>query len=156
MRLSKNKINVTKISGQREYTTNVCLAQACKSTVLIFTLAFAVMFKLQKATWQLALVIVLICSGVVLFLAGGDRDPIDDLGFFLTMMASVMGGFRWVLAQILIEKGGKRFINNQTGANLQCALLNARDICFIAKQRYCSNDPPPIQFKMHASHCMLI
>ena len=112
------------------------------------------MFKLQKATWQLALVIVLICSGVVLFLAGGDRDPIDDLGFFLTMMASVMGGFRWVLAQILIEKGGKRFINNQTGANLQCA-LECQGYMFLL-QNNVSNDPPPIQLKMHASHCMLI
>ena len=38
--------------------------------------------------------------------AGG--DPIDGLGFLLVMIASVMGGLRWVLAQILIERGGKK------------------------------------------------
>jgi len=82
----------------------------CKSTVLVFTLLFAIMFRLQKATWQLALVITLIFGGVVLFLAkstGG--DPIDGLGFLLVMIASVMGGLRWVLAQILIERGGLKF-----------------------------------------------
>lgn len=84
-------------------------SKVCKSTVLVFTLLFAIMFRLQKATWQLALVITLIFGGVVLFLAkstGG--DPIDGLGFLLVMIASVMGGLRWVLAQILIERGGKK------------------------------------------------
>ena len=66
-------------------------SKVCKSTVLVFTLLFAIMFRLQKATWQLALVITLIFGGVVLFLAkstGG--DPIDGLGFLLVMIASVM------------------------------------------------------------------
>ena len=46
--------------------------------------------RLQKATRQLALVIMLIFGGVVLFLAKGTGgDPIDGFGFLL-VMASAM------------------------------------------------------------------
>jgi solute carrier family 35, member C2 len=83
----------------------------CKSTVLIFTLLFAVIFRIQRATWKIVVVIVLVVGGLVVFQAkgSGEGGPIPGGGFLLVMVASVMGGLRWVLTQVLMEQGGLRF-----------------------------------------------
>jgi solute carrier family 35 protein C2 len=83
----------------------------CKSTVLIFTLLFAIIFRIQRATWKIVVVIVLVVGGLIVFQAkgSGDGGPVPGGGFLLVMVASVMGGLRWVLTQVLMEQGGLRF-----------------------------------------------
>ncbi|WPH00478.1 Hypothetical protein R9X50_00330700 [Acrodontium crateriforme] len=72
----------------------------CKSSVLGFVLLFAFIFQLEKPTWRLCLVILLMTVGVVMMVAGEAAFRVD--GFILVMTASFCSGFRWSLTQILL------------------------------------------------------
>lgn len=72
----------------------------CKSSVLAFVLLFAFLFKLEKPTWKLCLIISLMTVGVIMMVAG--EAAFNALGFMLVMTASLCSGFRWSLTQILL------------------------------------------------------
>ncbi|PVU96110.1 hypothetical protein BB561_001368 [Smittium simulii] len=74
----------------------------CKSSVVVFVLFFAFIFKLEKPSINLILVISLICFGVF-FMAYGET-AFDRVGFTQVMLASLMSGLRWSMAQMLMEK----------------------------------------------------
>jgi hypothetical protein len=81
---------------------HINLYTICKSTVVCFVLLFSFIFKLQKPTWELFLVVVMVVGGVILFQAQ-DNVSFHSSGFVLVMMASAFGGLRWVLTQVLLK-----------------------------------------------------
>lgn len=74
----------------------------CKSSSLIWVLIFAFIFKLEKPKWSLALIIVIIASGVVMMVATETAFVLSGAIEVLTATAS--GGLRWSLTQILLQK----------------------------------------------------
>ncbi|KAI8595173.1 triose-phosphate transporter family-domain-containing protein [Dissophora ornata] len=74
----------------------------CKSSSLAFVLLFAFAFKLERPTWTLAGVIGVICVG--LFMMVMSEVDFVLVGFIQVMLASVLGGLRWSLTQLLLER----------------------------------------------------
>ena len=72
----------------------------CKSSVLAFVLLFAFIFRLEKPTWKLCAIILVMTAGVVMMVAG--ETAFHAAGFVLVMSASFCSGFRWSLTQILL------------------------------------------------------
>ena len=72
----------------------------CKSSVLIFVLIFAFLFRLEKPSVKLILIISAMTTGVLMMVAG--ETSFHALGFALAMSASFFSGFRWALTQILL------------------------------------------------------
>jgi solute carrier family 35, member C2 len=80
-----------------------------KSSAPIFVFLFAILFRIERPTWLLAITVLLICLGVVLMVSdGGPTDvngaTFDWIGFAQVQSASVMSGLRWALSQVLLEK----------------------------------------------------
>ncbi|KAI0033450.1 triose-phosphate transporter family-domain-containing protein [Vararia minispora EC-137] len=73
----------------------------CKSSSLIFVLAFAFSFGLERFSFRLVGVILLICAGVLLMVATETHFVLS--GFLLVISASAMGGLRWSLTQVLMR-----------------------------------------------------
>ncbi|KDQ06480.1 hypothetical protein BOTBODRAFT_121435 [Botryobasidium botryosum FD-172 SS1] len=76
----------------------------CKSSSLVFVLGFAFLFHLEKFSLRLILVILLITSGVVLMVATETHFVLS--GMILVFLASALGGLRWALTQMLLQKKG--------------------------------------------------
>ncbi|ORZ16715.1 triose-phosphate transporter family-domain-containing protein, partial [Lobosporangium transversale] len=74
----------------------------CKSSSLAFVLLFAFLFKLERPTWALAGVIGVISIG--LFMMVMSEVNFVLAGFIQVMLASVLGGLRWSLTQLLLER----------------------------------------------------
>lgn len=73
----------------------------CKSSSLIFVLLFAFLFHLEKFSWRLVAVILLIFSGVLLMVATETHFVLE--GLLLVLSASALGGLRWSLTQLLLH-----------------------------------------------------
>ncbi|GAA5975374.1 hypothetical protein JCM5350_006457 [Sporobolomyces pararoseus] len=76
----------------------------CKSSGLAFVLLFAFLFKLEKPSWRLAGIILIITSGVVLMVS--TETQFHLVGMIEVLTASALGGLRWSLTQILLDKEG--------------------------------------------------
>ena len=72
----------------------------CKSSSLAFVLSFAFLFRLEKPTIKLCLIIATMTIGVIMMVAG--EAEFNALGFVLVMSAAFFSGFRWSLTQILL------------------------------------------------------
>ncbi|OQO11645.1 hypothetical protein B0A48_03372 [Cryoendolithus antarcticus] len=72
----------------------------CKSSVLLFVLFFALLFRLESPSWRLGLIITVMTGGVVMMVAG--ETAFSAPGFALVMSACFCSGFRWSLTQILL------------------------------------------------------
>ena len=72
----------------------------CKSSVLIFVLTFAFLFRLERPSLKLILIILAMTLGVLMMVAG--ETAFHALGFALAISASFFSGFRWALTQILL------------------------------------------------------
>lgn len=72
----------------------------CKSSVLIFVLIFAFLFRLERPSIKLVLIILTMALGVLMMAAG--ETAFNALGFTLAMSASFFSGFRWAVTQILL------------------------------------------------------
>ena len=72
----------------------------CKSSSLAFVLSFAFLFRLEKPTIKLVLIIATMTVGVIMMVAG--ETEFNALGFALVMSAAFFSGFRWSLTQILL------------------------------------------------------
>jgi len=73
----------------------------CKSSSLIFVLAFAFFFRLEQFSLRLVGVIFLIFAGVILMVATETRFVLG--GFLLVTSASALSGLRWSLTQLLLK-----------------------------------------------------
>ena len=74
----------------------------CKSSNLAFVLFFAFLFKLEKMRWSLIGIIALITIGVIMMVAAETQFVLE--GAVQVLTASAMGGLRWALTQILLNK----------------------------------------------------
>ncbi|KAG0250574.1 Triose-phosphate Transporter [Mortierella polycephala] len=90
------------LSNSSLKTITLAFYTMCKSSSLAFVLMFAFAFKLERPTWTLAGVIGVICVG--LFMMVMSEVDFVLIGFVQVMMASVLGGLRWSLTQILLER----------------------------------------------------
>ncbi len=72
----------------------------CKSSSLAFVLSFAFLFRLEKPTVKLVLIIATMTIGVIMMVAV--EAEFNALGFVLVMSAAFFSGFRWSLTQILL------------------------------------------------------
>ena len=80
----------------------VSLYTMVKSTAIIFILGFALLFKLEKPRVSLIFVILLISSGLFMFVYKSSQFNLE--GFLLVLSASFLGGIRWTMSQILTQK----------------------------------------------------
>ncbi|KAK9760516.1 hypothetical protein K7432_015374, partial [Basidiobolus ranarum] len=74
----------------------------CKSSSLAFVLMFAFMFKLERPTFSLIGIILIISFGVLLMVM--TETSFALIGFIQVMTAALLGGLRWSLTQILLKK----------------------------------------------------
>ena len=86
----------------------------CKSSSLIFVLAFAFMFRLESFSFRLVGVMLLIFSGVLLMVATETHFVLG--GFILVISASALSGLRWSLTHLLLK-------NKQLGMDNPAATL---------------------------------
>ncbi|KAH9163933.1 triose phosphate transporter [Lactarius sanguifluus] len=73
----------------------------CKSSSLVFVLAFAFLFHLETFSIRIVGVILLISMGVLLMVATETHFVLG--GFLLVLSASALGGLRWSLTQLLMR-----------------------------------------------------
>jgi solute carrier family 35 protein C2 len=74
----------------------------CKSSSLVFVLLFAFLFRLETPSWRLVGIILVITAGVVLMVS--TETQFNATGMIEVLTASALGGLRWSLLQILLEK----------------------------------------------------
>jgi len=80
----------------------VTFATMCKSAAPIFILLFAFMFRLEKPSFSLLGIMLIVSFGVLLTVA--KETEFNLWGFIFIMLAAVMSGFRWSMTQILLQK----------------------------------------------------
>ncbi|CAB3364763.1 Hypothetical predicted protein [Cloeon dipterum] len=80
----------------------VSLYTMTKSTSVIFILGFALLFKLEKKSWSLLVIVFLISTGLIMFTYKSTQ--FDAIGFLLVLSASLISGLRWTLAQMMMHK----------------------------------------------------
>lgn len=95
----------------------------CKSSVLAYVLLFAFLFRLEKPSWRLGGIILLMISGVVMMVFG--ETAFSALGFILIMSSAFFSGFRWSLTQILL-------LRNPATSNPFSTLFFLTPVMFVA------------------------
>ncbi|XP_057385535.1 solute carrier family 35 member C2 isoform X1 [Balaenoptera acutorostrata] len=73
-----------------------------KSSAVLFILIFSLIFKLEELRAALVLVVVLIAGGLFMFTYKSTQFNAE--GFALVLGASFIGGIRWTLTQMLLQK----------------------------------------------------
>ncbi|GAC97721.1 permease of the drug/metabolite transporter [Pseudozyma hubeiensis SY62] len=74
----------------------------CKSSNLAFVLFFAFIFRLEVIRWSLIGIISLITVGVVMMVAAETKFVL--VGAIQVLSASALGGLRWALTQMLLDR----------------------------------------------------
>lgn len=74
-----------------------------KASTPIFVLICAFLFGLEKVSWRLILVVIIISFGEFLTVCGESVD-FSMVGFLLVLGASFFSGLRWTLVQLLLNK----------------------------------------------------
>ena len=72
-----------------------------KSSTPIFVLAWAYLFGIERITWRLVGVILVIASGEFLTVQGESKFVLN--GFLLCLSASCLSGARWTLVQLKLQ-----------------------------------------------------
>ncbi|XP_029866399.1 solute carrier family 35 member C2 isoform X5 [Aquila chrysaetos chrysaetos] len=80
----------------------VSLYTMTKSSAILFILLFSLLFKLEEVRVTLLLVVLLIAGGLFMFTYKSTQ--FNAQGFVLVLCASFLGGIRWTLTQILLQK----------------------------------------------------
>ncbi|KAF1963504.1 TPT-domain-containing protein [Byssothecium circinans] len=95
----------------------------CKSSALGFVLIFAFLFRLEKPSWRLVIIIAIMTAGVIMMVAG--ETAFHALGFILVMASACSSGFRWSLTQILL-------LRNPATANPFSSIFFLAPVMFIS------------------------
>lgn len=80
----------------------VSLYTMTKSSTIIFILFFAILLGLEKKSWSLVIIVVLISSGLFLFTY--KSTEFNLAGFSILLFASFTSGMRWSFAQVVMQK----------------------------------------------------
>ncbi|GAB0097522.1 solute carrier family 35 member C2 [Sergentomyia squamirostris] len=73
-----------------------------KSTTIVFILIFGILLGLEKKSWSLGAIVVLISGGLFMFTYKSSH--FDTLGFMFLLIASLSSGIRWSFAQLLMQR----------------------------------------------------
>lgn len=74
----------------------------CKSSTLVFVLGFAFLFRLEKYSFRLVAVVLLITFGVFLMVL--DTTAVNIPGIVMVFSASALSGLRWALTETVMHK----------------------------------------------------
>uniref|UniRef100_A0A672J3F2 Solute carrier family 35 member C2 n=1 Tax=Salarias fasciatus TaxID=181472 RepID=A0A672J3F2_SALFA len=80
----------------------ISLYTMTKSTAVLFILFFSLLFKLEEPNPFLILVVPLISGGLFMFTFESTQFNLE--GFVMVLVASFIGGIRWTLTQVLMQK----------------------------------------------------
>ncbi|XP_044208783.1 solute carrier family 35 member C2 [Thunnus albacares] len=80
----------------------ISLYTMTKSSAVLFILFFSLVFKLEEPNPFLILVVLLISCGLFMFTFKSTQFNLE--GFTMVLMASFIGGIRWTLTQVLMQK----------------------------------------------------
>ncbi|XP_039591144.1 solute carrier family 35 member C2 [Polypterus senegalus] len=80
----------------------ISLYTMTKSSAVLFILFFSLIFKLEEPKPCLIVVVLLIAGGLFMFTFESTQFNLE--GFLLVLLASFLGGIRWTLTQILMQK----------------------------------------------------
>ncbi|XP_075229922.1 solute carrier family 35 member C2-like [Lycorma delicatula] len=80
----------------------ISLYTMTKSSTIIFILCFSLMFKLEKKSCFLIVIVAMISGGLLMFTYKAVN--FDLLGFLLVLFASFISGLRWTLAQVIMQR----------------------------------------------------
>ncbi|KAL6261413.1 hypothetical protein P5V15_006508 [Pogonomyrmex californicus] len=81
---------------------SISLVTMTKSTTIIFILGFSLLFKLEKKSWSLVGIVVMIAGGLAMFTYKSTQFGI--LGFILCLLASLASGIRWTMTQLIMQR----------------------------------------------------
>eukprot|EP00127_Corallochytrium_limacisporum_P004969 Clim_evm43s195 gene=Clim_evmTU43s195 len=88
---------------------SVGLVTMCKSATIVWLLMFAICFGLERPRPLLFLIVTLVSAGVMMF--SFRNVEVTFWGLVVALGASIFSGLRWVLAQILMDKGALGLTN---------------------------------------------
>ncbi|KAL1021206.1 hypothetical protein UPYG_G00010150 [Umbra pygmaea] len=80
----------------------ISLYTMTKSSAVLFILFFSLVFKLEEPNLYLIVVVLLIASGLFMFTFESTQFNLE--GFIMVLLASFIGGIRWTLTQLLMQK----------------------------------------------------
>lgn len=80
----------------------ISLYTMTKSSAVIFILFFSLLFRLEEPNPFLVVVVLLISSGLFMFTFQSTQFNLE--GFVMVLIASFIGGIRWTLTQLLMQK----------------------------------------------------
>ncbi|XP_073957608.1 solute carrier family 35 member C2-like [Choristoneura fumiferana] len=80
----------------------ISLYTMTKSTTIIFILCFAILLGLERKSWSLVGIVLMIATGLIMFTY--QATQFNLLGFNFLLIASFAGGLRWTFAQLLMQK----------------------------------------------------
>ncbi|XP_068184265.1 solute carrier family 35 member C2 isoform X2 [Antennarius striatus] len=80
----------------------ISLYTMTKSSAVLFILFFSLIFKLEEPNPFLILVVLLISCGLFMFTFESTQFNLE--GFLMVLLASFIGGIRWTLTQVLMQK----------------------------------------------------
>uniref|UniRef100_UPI0037E94F4A collagen alpha-1(XX) chain-like isoform X2 n=1 Tax=Semicossyphus pulcher TaxID=241346 RepID=UPI0037E94F4A len=80
----------------------ISLYTMTKSSAVLFILFFSLLFKLEEPNPFLIVVVLLIACGLFMFTFESTQFNLE--GFIMVLMASFLGGIRWTLTQVLMQK----------------------------------------------------
>ncbi|CDQ72876.1 solute carrier family 35 member C2 [Oncorhynchus mykiss] len=80
----------------------ISLYTMTKSSAVLFILFFSLVFKLEHPNPYLIVVVLLIASGLFMFTFKSTQFNLK--GFIMVLLASFIGGIRWTLTQVLMQK----------------------------------------------------
>ncbi|XP_026189124.1 solute carrier family 35 member C2 [Mastacembelus armatus] len=80
----------------------ISLYTMTKSSAVLFILFFSLLFKLEEPNPFLIVVVLLISLGLFMFTFESTQFNLQ--GFILVLLASFLGGIRWTLTQVLMQK----------------------------------------------------
>ncbi|CAL1679930.1 unnamed protein product [Lasius platythorax] len=81
---------------------SISLVTMTKSTTIIFILGFSLLFKLEKKSWSLVGIVVMIAGGLAMFTYKSTQFGV--LGFILCLLASFASGIRWTMTQLIMQR----------------------------------------------------
>ncbi|KAM9059532.1 solute carrier family 35 member C2 isoform 3-T4 [Megaptera novaeangliae] len=90
------------VSLGTSWVTFPCRYTMTKSSAVLFILIFSLIFKLEELRAALVLVVLLIAGGLFMFTYKSTQFNAE--GFALVLGASFIGGIRWTLTQMLLQK----------------------------------------------------
>ncbi|XP_043248362.1 solute carrier family 35 member C2 [Colletes gigas] len=73
-----------------------------KSTTIIFILGFALILNLERKSWSLICIVVMISGGLFMFTYKSTQ--FESFGFAICLLASFLSGIRWTMTQLIMQK----------------------------------------------------